>query len=308
MSSIEYKLLNAKSQLFSSLGDKLTQNYLTNLKLWFRKVWTKDEFDVECRELLLPEQQHLHNEFFLAILDKITSPMPTIESQSLSKPKLDTTSESSVRNVAKKRKRRTGSEHAVFIPFDLYDHLPEELDEPDITNKQLHHQRFAVDDLFLPDNSLILGRLLVVAWEKGLTKADDEVCEILVMATQMLLKNIISAIIKSRKSFRTTNYGRFFYDVGFAYKDPTLINTATRQIIDDQPLDIDREISSINELPDPDYCDHSSHLAACESAQQKVQVERITMEDLYLALQDRNLIPCRSVYAINIERVSQSLN
>lgn len=304
MSSLEDKLLNAKSQLFLSLGDKLTQTYLTNLKLWFRKVWTKDEFDVECRDLLLPEQEHLHNEFLLAILNKIT--MPQQQSKLLN---LETTSsESTMKNVAQKRKRRTGSEHAVFIPFDLYDHLPEELDEPDITNKQLHHQRFAGDDLFLPDNSLILGRLLVVAWEKGLTKADDEVCEILVMATQMLLKNIISAIIKSRKNFRTTNYGRFFYDVGYAFKDPTLINTATRQTIDDQPFDIDREISSINEQSDPDYCDHSSYLATCESSQQKIEVERITMEDLYLTLQDRNLIPCRSVYAINIERISQSLN
>lgn len=305
MSNFEENLLNAKSRLFSSLGDKLTQTYLMNLKLWFRKVWTKDEFDLECRELLLPQQQQLHNDFFLAILNKIMMPLPS-QPQPEFKSTLETLSESlSLKNSAKKRKRRIGSEHAVFIPFDLYDHLPDELDEPDITNKQLHHQRFAVDDLFLPDNSLIFGRLLVVAWENGL-KADDEVCEILIMATQMLLKNIISAIIKSRKNFRATNYGRFFYDVGYAYKDPSLLNTATRQIIDDQ-FDIDREISSINEQQDTDY-EQSSYLATCESGQQKIEVERITMDDLYLALQDKNLIPCRSVYAINIERISQSLN
>lgn len=306
MSSVEDKLLYAKGQLFSSLGDKLTKTYLTNLKLWFRKVWTKDEFDAECRELLQPDQQHLHNEFFLAILNKITTSTP-IEPQPQSKSKLET-SPSDQSATAKKRKRRCGSEHAVFMPFDLYDHLPGELDEPDITNKQLHHQRFAVDDLFLPDNSLILGRLLVIAWEKGLTKADDEVCDILVIATQMLLKNIISACIKSRKNFRTTNYGRFFYDVGHAYKDPTLINTATRQIIDDEPFDIDRETSSINEQQDTDCYNHFDYLATCESSQQKIDVDRITMEDLYLTLQDRNLIPCRSVYAINIERISQSLH
>lgn len=305
MSNFEENLLNAKSRLFLSLGDKLTQTYLMNLKLWFRKVWTKDEFDLECRELLLPQQQQLHNDFFLAILNKIMMPLPS-QPQPEFKSTLETLSESSsLKNSAKKRKRRIGSEHAVFIPFDLYDHLPDELDEPDITNKQLHHQRFAVDDLFLPDNSLIFGRLLVVAWENGL-KADDEVCEILIMATQMLLKNIISAIIKSRKNFRATNYGRFFYDVGYAYKDPSLLNTATRQIIDDQ-FDIDREISSINEQQDTDY-EQSSYLATCESGQQKIEVERITMDDLYLALQDKNLIPCRSVYAINIERISQSLN
>lgn len=305
MSNFEENLLNAKSRLFLSLGDKLTQTYLMNLKLWFRKVWTKDEFDLECRELLLPQQQQLHNDFFLAILNKIMMPLPS-QPQPEFKSTLETLSESSsLKNSAKKRKRRIGSEQAVFIPFDLYDHLPDELDEPDITNKQLHHQRFAVDDLFLPDNSLIFGRLLVVAWENGL-KADDEVCEILIMATQMLLKNIISAIIKSRKNFRATNYGRFFYDVGYAYKDPSLLNTATRQIIDDQ-FDIDREISSINEQQDTDY-EQSSYLATCESGQQKIEVERITMDDLYLALQDKNLIPCRSVYAINIERISQSLN
>lgn len=302
MSIAEENLLNAKNRLFSSLGDEMIHTYLTNLKLWFRKVWTKDEFDTECRELLLPEQQYLHNEFFLAILNKITMPSQF------------TSNSESVKNGVKRRKRHASNEHlSIFVPFDLYDYLPKELDEPDTTNKQLYQPRFAANELFLPDRSLILGRLLVVAWEKGLTKADDEVCEILFMAIQMLLKNIISAIIKLRKNFRTTNYGRFFYDIGCAYKEPSLLNTATRQIIDDQPFDIDRDISSIceqqqKEEEEEENSDYDEYLTACESSQQKIEVERITMKDLYLALQDKNLIPCHSVYAINIERISQSLD
>lgn len=122
----------------------------------------------------------------------------------------------------------------------------------------------------------------------------------------MLLKNIISAVIKSRKNYRTTNAGRYFYDVGCANKDPCVRNTAVRQITDDEPLDIDREVSSMStrhRTNDDEY-----YLAACESSHQTLDVGRISILDLYLTLQDKNLIPCHSVYANNMERISYMLN
>lgn len=171
MSNTEDRLMNAKVRLCVALGDTSMKTYLSNLKLWFRKVWTKEQFDFECRKLLTSEQRHLHNEFFLAILNKITLPLQ---------------SDSSSKNSSgKKRKRRTGSERSVFEPYDLYDYLPEENDELRTPTTPLHQPRFAADELFLPDTSLILGRLLVVAWENGLTNADEDICEMLVLAVQV---------------------------------------------------------------------------------------------------------------------------
>lgn len=122
----------------------------------------------------------------------------------------------------------------------------------------------------------------------------------------MLLKNILTAVIKARKHYRTTNMGRFFYDVGCTYKSPYIRNTVTRQIIDDQPFEVDREVSSTSLLHRTN--DDSFFLAACENTQQTPINSRVTMKDLYTALQDKNLIPCQSVYANNIERISQLLN
>lgn len=171
MSCSEERLLTAKTRLGLALGDTSMRMYLCNLKLWFRKVWTKEQFDFECRKLLTPEQRYLHNEFFLAILNKITFPMHP--------------DSSTKNNIGKKRKRRTGSERSVFEPIELFDYLPEENDEIRPPNSTLQQPRFAVEELFLPDTGLILGRLLVVAWENGLTNADEDICEMLVTAVQV---------------------------------------------------------------------------------------------------------------------------
>ncbi|XP_031625307.1 transcriptional adapter 1-like [Contarinia nasturtii] len=286
------RLLTAKDRLCECLGDSSTKIYLSYLKLWFRKVWTKEQFDMECRKLFTMEQRHLHNEFFLAILNKITLPMQ---------------SDSSPKSVAgRKRKRRTGSERSVFEPVDLYDYLPEESEEArPPTNTPLHQPRFAVEELFLPDTSLILGRLLVVAWENGLTTADDDISEMLVLGVQKLLKNLLTAVIIARKDYRTTGSGGFFYDVGCEYKNPYTQNTATRQTIDDFPFEVDREVSSTSLMHRMN--DDSFYLSACETNHQTPVNGRITMKHLHIALQDKNLIPVHSVYANNMERITQLL-
>lgn len=113
-------------------------------------------------------------------------------------------------------------------------------------------------------------------------------------------------MIKARKNYRITNSGRFIYDVGCEYKSPYVRNTATRQIIDDHPFEVDREVSSTSLLHRMN--NDSLFLADCENGHQLPINSRVNMKDLYNALQDKNLIPCHSVYANNIERISQLLN
>lgn len=339
MSAKEEKLLSAKNRLCAALGESGSKVYMSNLKMWFRKAWTKEQFDLECRKLLTPEQKHLHNQFFLAILNKIT--YPTISQNALalsssaneSKTTSNHTAKNSLNNSnssgggSKKRKRasKTSNERAIFEPIDLYDFLPDEDMELRPPSTPLPQPRFAAQELFLPDNGLILGRLLVAAWENGLSNADESVCELIVIAVQVILvakpltiishvlnpfqtflKNILAAIIKSRKNYRSTNQGNFLYDFGQPLSDPFVRNTTSKRIIDDHPFEIDKEIASTNMIRRIN--DESIFLSACENMYDVPVKSRITVLDLYKALQDRNVIPCHSVYANNIERISQMLN
>lgn len=53
-------------------------------------------------------------------------------------------------------------------------------------------QRYCVQELFLPDHSLILGRLMLTSWEMGMEGAEDSAAEILVHAVQVYIFLIIS--------------------------------------------------------------------------------------------------------------------
>ena len=63
------ELTSARRKLCAALGEK-QKDYFTHMKSWFRKRISKEEFDVEARKLIPAENSHLHNEFFLAILNK----------------------------------------------------------------------------------------------------------------------------------------------------------------------------------------------------------------------------------------------
>lgn len=182
----------------------------------------------------------LHNDFFVAILNKIDA---------VATPKPHTSSHSSGSKLSRKRKissHRSESLKASFQPADILDYMPKEnLQEvlaPPNGNSSSPVQRYAVQELFLPEPGLIMGRLLVGAWEIGLVNADDMAVDMIVTGVQVLLKNIITAIILKKKHYRVTANGNYFYDVGHQMKDPFLRNTISRQKVTDERIDIDREI------------------------------------------------------------------
>lgn len=181
----------------------------------------------------------LHNDFFVAILNKIDA---------VATPKPHTSSHSSGSKLSRKRKissHRSESLKANFQPADILDYMPKEnlqevLAPPNGNSSPV--QRYAVQELFLPEPGLIMGRLLVGAWEIGLVNADDMAVDMIVTGVQVLLKNIITAIILKKKHYRVTANGNYFYDVGHQMKDPFLRNTISRQKVTDERIDIDREI------------------------------------------------------------------
>lgn len=63
------ELSSARRKLQGALGES-QHEYFRQMKLWFRKRISKDDFDIEARKLLSMDSSHLHNEFLLAILNK----------------------------------------------------------------------------------------------------------------------------------------------------------------------------------------------------------------------------------------------
>ncbi|XP_050070494.1 transcriptional adapter 1-like [Anopheles maculipalpis] len=322
---------SAKQALMGALGDKWTM-YLTNMKLWFRKKHSKEEFDLECRKLFSTNQLHLHNRFLLAMLNKIDAvsvPQSTtvhfdgtpIGSRTGTYGTIgDGTSYSCLDSMqqhdgrsSKKRKRssKSSSDRSTFEPMSPYDYIPREPATPDqdhssssLCGMGTHPTlRYAAQELFLPDNGLVLGRLLVGAWEHGLASADDGAVELIVSSVQVLLKNILSAVIMNRKHYRVTANGTYYYDVGHGMNQTMVRNTVTKSKIDDEPMELDREIISYVKTSPTD----STFLASCEQLYPTVS-RKINAYELYRALQDRNLISSHSVYSTNIERISSQLS
>ncbi|XP_065072499.1 transcriptional adapter 1-like [Ochlerotatus camptorhynchus] len=297
-------VLTAKQTLMLALGEKWPL-YLANMKLWFRKKSSKEEFDLECRKLFSSDQMHLHNKFLLAILNKIDAVSPP---QSVSSYGTESSHGKSGSSKKRKRSSKSSSDRATFEPATVHDFIPKEL----VDYEQMASQsatiptiRYAVQELFLPDNGLVLGRLLVGAWENGLLNVDENAVELIVHAVQVLLKNILMAVITKRKHFRTTANGTFAYDIGHQLVHPFNRNTVTKAKIDDEPMELDKEITTVCYLKPPPG--ESMFLASCGEPYPN-QNKRISVYDVYRTLLNRSVIPSHSVYSMNMERISSLLS
>lgn len=107
----------ARRKLNEVLGEKSTK-YFNHMKQWFRMKLTKEEFDTEARSLLSSDQVHYHNEFLLALLNKVEGLAET--SISIAQEKASAHNRHSRRH---KRSSRT-SEKSNFEPADLLEYLP----------------------------------------------------------------------------------------------------------------------------------------------------------------------------------------
>lgn len=67
--------------------------------------------------------------------------------------------------------------------------------------------------------------------------------------------------MRRKNYYRVTTDRNFYYDVGSSLKDPTVRNTVTRQKIDDDVLELDKEITSVTSSRKTN--EDSLYLAAC---------------------------------------------
>lgn len=78
--------------------------------------------------------------------------------------------------------------------------------------------------MFLPDHALVVGRFMLAAWDAGLEGVEDDAADIMVVATQTFLKNVLTAIIARRQGYKKKR--SFIYDFGADMPNMWLRNAA----------------------------------------------------------------------------------
>ncbi|XP_068627827.1 transcriptional adapter 1-like [Battus philenor] len=291
----------SRRKLNEVLGEKSTK-YFNHMKQWFRMKLTKEEFDMEARALLTLDQVHYHNEFLLALLNKVEGLAET--SITIAQEKASSHNRNSKRH---KRNSRT-SEKSNFEPVDLLEYLPSN-SPPGAGSDGV---KYAAQEIFLPDHALVVGRFMLSAWELGLEGADDEAADLIVVAVQNFLKNVISAVISQRKGYKTRNT-HFMYDLGGDVPNIWLRNTS--KLYDPQNegrvgLDDSTDALGPRCPPTIDEVEQSTALEiACSITNAEPNDEKLTIDEFYhTLLTHKNVIACHSVYAVNMERLAIMLN
>ncbi|XP_045763968.1 transcriptional adapter 1-like [Maniola jurtina] len=290
-----------RRKLNDALGDKSTK-YFNHMKQWFRMKLTKEEFDTEARALLSLDQVRYHNEFLLALLNKVEGLAET--SITIARDKAISHNRNSRRH---KRSSRT-SEKSNFEPADLLEYLPPN-SPPGAGSDGV---KYAAQEIFLPDHALVVGRFMLAAWELGLEGADDDAADIIVVAVQNFLKNIITAVISQRKGYKLRNK-RFMYDLGGDMPNMWLRNSSL--LYDPQNegrVDLDDSVDALGPRCPPtiDEVEQSAAFEiACSGPSTEPNDDKLTIEEFYnTLLTHKNVIACHSVYAVNMERLAVMLN
>lgn len=279
-------VLVAKRNLENSLGDDW-QKYLSHLRKFFRNG-SKLEFDREIRSFLTNKQIYYHNSFLLAILNTADVTESVHESPAPVNVKAEEVVEQNASQIVKRRRK---NDEIVFHVFPMNEFVQTIDTDPTRTS----NIRYASQELFLPDSSLIYGRFLAGCWDNGLEFVEDQAIEMIVLAVQMMLKNILSSCIRQRKHYRITSNKKFYYDVGCEMKDPTVRNTITRQKLDSEVPTIEKKLA-----------DQAHYLSAYEETSHLRR--KISLMDIFKTLRDKNVIPSHSIAMLSIERLTTLIN
>ncbi|KAM3968006.1 transcriptional adapter 1 [Aphomia sociella] len=291
----------ARRKLNDALGE-MSSKYFNNMKQWFRMKLTKEEFDAEARVMLNPDQVHYHNEFLLALLNKVEGLAET--SLTIAQEKASSHNRNSRRH---KRSSRT-SEKSNFEQADLLEYLPPN-SPPGAGSDGV---KYAAQEVFLPDHALVVGRFMLAAWELGLEGADDDAADIIVVAAQNFLKNIISTVISQRKGYKMRGK-HFMYDVGADMPNMWLRNSS--KLYDPQlegRVNVDDGADALGPRCPPTIDEMEQSAAfeiACSVPNTEPNDDKLTIDELYnTLLTHKNAIACHSVYAVNMERLALMLN
>lgn len=189
-----------REQYFELLGESFS----------FSQSTTQEEFDAEARKLLVTEEQkRSHNMFVFAIMSKMSS----FRSKSVG---------DFIQKILMPVDRVT------FDMPDYSNYVPPSSPTPTLPAD--FKDRSAASELFIPDIGFMACRVAISCWQNNLSKANDNVAELMVHACQVFIKNIITAMITKKKGYKIRD-GKLQYGFNQLIPDPFLRNFSN--IIDD---------------------------------------------------------------------------
>jgi len=327
MSTATIELSSTRRKLFDMLGESQSA-YTEQMKNWFRKRCSKEEFDSAARKLLTPDSVHLHNQFLLAILNKCqtlvnitpgptlvkadSSPLPS-NPELLSPTKFDGSADRLKKGKIKRKVKpnRPQLEHR-FQPVSVSSCSSDLTNIPTNLSNEEKGLQFCSREKLMPDISLIHGRLLVAAWEEGLEGVEEEAVAMTLAAAEQQLRKIISCLVLSRNSWRER--GGLKHSAGAGAPDPWLLNTQTKRRLMEQDDGVTQSSLLNSHCLAP--CDREEAARAeaegmysSALALKSRHSNPLDLFDLLAALQgDRGVIPSHSVYSTNVERIIMKLH
>lgn len=213
-------------------------------------------------------------------------------------------------------------------------------------NNNVIRLTFCTSEGGLPDNFAATLRIFVNVWESGLNGMDDEVVKLINLSIRDFVKNILTAVLTSRSSHKTTCDG-FRYDFGSTSVNPLQLNTYPLNGLSSfsEPANRSANMSLFNYSSDsltssiihhPDLLEQdalhqvAANEGACTLKRSRDVIDKLELEEdsqirkecwsgrrgesinlwnLFHALKTyRNCISSNSIYATNMTRIMARLN
>ncbi|EFN87464.1 transcriptional adapter 1 [Harpegnathos saltator] len=286
----------ARKSLVASLGDN-AKVYFEKMKLWFQMKTTKEEFDYEARNIMTEDQVRLHNEFLLCLFNKVrglAAAAPTY--------KIDRDKNLKERRLRLKRKYKTDKSN--FEPADMYVEVLSQTSSP-VRDEPIGANRSSAQELVLPDRTFVLARLMLAAWENNMDGAEDNTAHIVIAATQIFLKNILTAIFTRRKGYATRD-GSFIYNIGEPVPSSWKKNSMYLHPLHCGPTEVLEPHGHVPALkPTIEEAEQATAFAhACSTQIPSPPLKPVSTADLRHTLKIyKNLVSNHTIYATNMERL-----
>ncbi|XP_017778841.1 PREDICTED: transcriptional adapter 1-like [Nicrophorus vespilloides] len=276
-------LQEARKNLEAVLGEDLLKQYFILLKKWlmFSEPLTNTQFYGAVRKLFKNDEQIVcHDLYILALASKV--------------------------NSTRTKKVQT-SDDGFYEMADFTEYLSPS--SPSMIPPNIVH-RSAASEFFLPDNRFISTRIEIHAWENGLDGAHANVSDYVVMLCQMFVKNILTAMISRKESYKVRD-GHFQYGFGFPVPDPTIRNA--NNVIDysqESKVDVMDDDDSFVPKMKPTLEDIEQQTAFAYSCSKRGNSnDKLTVKLLYDTLRaNPQIIGLHSIHSPNLLKIGLELD
>ncbi|KAF6021336.1 TADA1 [Bugula neritina] len=150
----------------------------------------------------------------------------------------------------------------------------------------------------LPDPGMVEGRLYVAAWETGLENVQSDIYRLISLATEELLKNLVSHVISCRRGYKISQTERVKQYVGvdapMCYLETAYASQSAADVPNSLLLAQKEEATAVQSL--------------ARSGTLMQREEPITARDMFTSLMSNpDVFGSYTIYTLTLERLSSRL-